>query len=207
MIDEKIGQHTPRYGNSGYKRRDSDFYATPSWVTEILVPYIPKRYYVIWEPAYGEGHIGKVLDENDKFVFGTDINHKNENYQIDFISSDAIKFCKHRLPITSPVAIVTNPPYSLASEFVAHAIELTKPTHGFVAMLLNNNWDTAKGNSRFTSLPCFDKKIVITKRIRWIEGSTGSPRENHAWYIWDHNRCEYPITNPGFPTIHYWRGE
>ena len=38
----------------------------------------------------------------------------------------------------------------------------------------------------------FAKKVVLTKRIRWFEDSTGSPSFNHCWMIWDrqHQRAE-----------------
>lgn len=194
-MDKKIGEHTPRYGNSGYQRRDSDFYPTPSWVTDILLPHITPAWETqIWEPASGQGHILRALYDNKyQNLIDTDIIRENKNFlnlPSLFDDEETYKW------------IITNPPYSLAQEFVEHAINLTKRHDGKVAMLLNNNWDAAKGNSLFTSMPCFKKKIVITKRIRWIEGSTGAPRENHAWYIWDWIN-HY---NGRTATIEYWRG-
>ncbi len=191
--DEKIGIHTPRYGNSGYKRRDSDFYSTPSWVTEILIPYLPEGN--IWEPACGEGDIVSVLEKYGKNCLSTDIREISNYKYVNGIFS--VNFLERIMGDKLYPNIVTNPPYSLAKEFVEHAINLTEPENGFCALLLNNNWDTAKGNSLLTKLPCFDKKIVITKRIRWIVGSTGSPRENHAWYFWNWKTIDT------LPTIHY----
>jgi hypothetical protein len=34
-------------------------------------------------------------------------------------------------------------------------------------------------------MPPFHKKVVVTKRPRWIADSTGSPRHNYSWFIWD----------------------
>jgi hypothetical protein len=36
--------------------------------------------------------------------------------------------------------VVTNPPFSVAEDFVRHALELTKPRMGKVAMLLEKNF-------------------------------------------------------------------
>lgn len=83
--------------------------------------------------------------------------------------------------------IVTNPPFSLSEKFVRHALSLTQPGHGKVAMLLPHTWDTAKGRtSLFTFWP-FKAKYVLTKRIRWsnLEQKAAGPSTNHAWYIWD----------------------
>jgi hypothetical protein len=42
----------------------------------------------------------------------------------------------------------------------------------------------------------FAKKVVLTKRIRWFEDSTGSPTFNHCWMIWDRQ-------HQGPPTLAY----
>jgi hypothetical protein len=53
-------------------------------------------------------------------------------------------------------------------------------------MLLRTDFDHAKTRwPLFSDCPAFACKIVLTKRIRWIEGSTGSPSFNHAWFMWD----------------------
>jgi methylase of polypeptide subunit release factors len=80
--------------------------------------------------------------------------------------------------------IVTNPPYALAQEFIEHALELMKPD-GIVAMLLRCDFDHAKTRQHlFGKCPQFAMKLVLTKRIRWIENSIGSPSFNHAWFLW-----------------------
>jgi hypothetical protein len=87
--------------------------------------------------------------------------------------------------------IVTNPPYSLATAFIEHALRLTLPRRGKVVMLLRHDFDTASSRHHlFGGNEAFKKKVVLTRRPRWIEGSTGSPRHNFAWYIWDWNDCD-----------------
>jgi hypothetical protein len=83
--------------------------------------------------------------------------------------------------------IVTNPPYSAAVRFIEHALALTKSGCGFVAMLLlRTDFDHAKSRQHFFgTCPQFAQKVVLTKRIRWFEESTGQPSFNHAWYIWN----------------------
>jgi hypothetical protein len=158
---------------SGYVRRDRDDYPTPSWVTHALVPHLPGGGRVkVWEPAAGSGAMVRALAEHDIFdIEATDI-------------TDGHDFLKQGPPLGLQ-AIVTNPPYALATEFIDRALALI-PADGFAAMLLRADFDSAKTRRHlFADCRLFSKKIVLTKRIRWIEGSTGSPSFNHAWYVWD----------------------
>jgi hypothetical protein len=157
---------------SGYDRRDHDDYPTPAWVTKALLPHLPPEDYRVWEPAAGSGEMVKALVEHGLFVcVATDIATGR-----DFLVSP---------PPSSFRGIVTNPPYRLATEFIERALSLI-PANGFVAMLLRADFDSAKTRRHlFADCRIFAKKIVLTKRIRWIVGSTGSPSFNHAWFMWD----------------------
>jgi hypothetical protein len=157
--------------NSGYQRKERDCYETPPWVTSVLGPHIPKRITQIWEPACGSGKMLRVFDEWDFRVKATDIATGD-----DFLESSD----------NWAGAIITNPPYNLAREFIARALDATEVGVGFVAMLLRTDFDHAKSRqSLFGCCEEFAKKLVLTKRIRWIEGSTGQPSFNHAWFMWD----------------------
>jgi hypothetical protein len=159
---------------SGYERKERDLYETPEWVTEALLPHLPRHPYIIWEPAAGSGKMVRVL-ENVALVHGSDI---ADGY--DFLSCDVPKV------FGTWDAIITNPPYELATEFCARALSGMLLFDGMVAMLLRTDFDHAKTRAYlFADHPAFAKKVVLTKRIKWFEGSTGSPSFNHAWFIWD----------------------
>ena len=164
--------------DSGYERIPFDEYATPAWATAALIPHIPARVQAIWEPACGSGKMVDVL-RRDYFVSGSDIQEGWDFFGVTVCEDDAI---------------ITNPPYSIATEFIEHALKLTEVKRGVVAMLLRCDFDHAK-NRRHLFADCepFAKKIVLTKRIRWIEGSTGSPSFNHAWFIWDWRNLRAPV--------------
>jgi hypothetical protein len=163
--------------DSGYDRKERDAYETPEWVTLALLPHIDSVQSV-WEPAAGAGQMAQALSAAGLHVTATDISTGH-----DFLLATA-----------KPVdAIVTNPPYALAQEFIEHALALIKP-NGMIAMLLRCDFDHAKTRQHlFGSCPQFAKKLVLTRRIRWIEGSNGSPSFNHAWFIWDHRRRGSPV--------------
>jgi hypothetical protein len=158
--------------NSGYERRDRDDYPTPACVTKVLVSHLPPEDYRVWEPAAGSGAMVRALVEHGLFVVvPTDIETGH-----DFLVAPPPSIFR---------GIVTNPPYRLATEFIERALALI-PANGFVAMLLRADFDSAQTRRHlFADCRLFSKKIVLTKRIRWIEGSTGSPSFNHAWFLWD----------------------
>lgn len=186
-MPKKVARKSARYGESGYARLDADFYPTPSWVTGVLGENYALRGKV-WECAAGDGRMAQRLRLHGYDVRCTDIRiMEGSDNDGDFL------LCREMHAGTETVA--TNPPYTLAEAFVRHAINLTDGVNGMVAMLLRHDWDTA--GSRRDLCELLTTKIVLTRRIRWIEGSTGSPRENHAWYVWDHlalgkRRIVYP---------------
>jgi len=65
-----------------------------------------------------------------------------------------------------------------------------EPVDGFVAMLLRIDYGSASTRQHlFGACRIFSRKIELTKRIRWFEGTTGNPSFNHAWFVWDwHHR-------------------
>lgn len=180
----------PAMGNLGYERIEGDYYPTPPWCTEALLRNFDFGEDTrVWEPACGEGHMAKVISKRYDVV-ATDLYDRGYGKTgIDFLNSEC-------LPEGADV-IITNPPYLLAEEFITHALELTRPVGGCVAMLLRNEYDCASSREYLFKDPSFSMKLVLTKRPKWIAGSTGSPRHNYAWFVWDTSQedCE--------PTI-YW---
>ena len=177
--------------DSGYARKERDLYETPGWVTRALRPHLPVLCSV-WEPACGSGKMASVLED-----WGlVQLDQTDIETGFDFL-------CEATRPIE---AIITNPPYELATEFVEHALRIMEPnatTEGpcVVAMLLRTDFDHAKSRAHlFGCCPAFAKKVVLTKRIVWFEPEPGakgkSPSFNHAWFIWD-------LRNEGAPTLAY----
>src|SRR5262245_5076935 len=111
MLDKsaQAGQHS-------YAERGNDVYETPTPAVEALL-HIEKLPHYIWEPACGPGAIVKVLRKHGHTVFASDA--------VDYGWDHAIEdFLTVEVPISkiNSVAIVTNPPYQLAEEFVKKAL-------------------------------------------------------------------------------------
>jgi hypothetical protein len=158
---------------SGYERVKRDLYETPAWVTDALIPHLGCKALKIWEPAAGGGKIVRALEAEGRTVIATDISTGQ-----DFLKEGP----------RDVDAIVTNPPYTFAKEFIEHALTLTD---GLVAMLLRTDFDHACGRANLFSLsPYFAKKVVLTRRIVWFERKGAAPSFNHAWYIWDKSNTQ-----------------
>lgn len=96
------------------KRLKHDAYQTPDWVVEQLCggERPPSQ---IWEPCAGESQLARVLGQHGSKVIETDLDpRKRSQRPLDFLAA--------RRPFAK--AIVTNPPYRIATTFIRHALSL-----------------------------------------------------------------------------------
>lgn len=165
--------------DSGHKRIPHDLYETPSWVTDAIVPHLPRRA-LIYEPAAASGKMVRCLRKHGFLVESADIRTGRKR---DFLNPE--------IRIGQPEAIVTNPPYSHAVKFIERALDATEPRKGYIAMLLRVDFDSGRTRRHLFESETFHKKVVLTRRIEWFERKVvkgklqGGPSENHAWFIWD----------------------
>jgi hypothetical protein len=172
--------------NLGYERREQNFYPTPDWPTEALLRriHLPKK---IWEPCCGDGAMARVLEAHGHHVVGTDLIDR------DYGEGGRDFMMESRLP-DGVTAIVTNPPYGrdLLPKLVDHALDLTRPVGGMVALLMNVQWQTGKTDRASLRMPAFDASVILTDRIRFIPDTDERPGENHCWMVWDWSRTPGP---------------
>lgn len=181
-------------GQTKYNRLPGDRYFTiEPWVTQALIdhcPHMPVSGSLIWEPAAGEGHMARVLYANGYRVWSTDIEAADGVASLDFLSVNDIRSA-------GTGTIISNPPFSIAPQFVRHAVNIgMRNPRGMVAMLLRCDWDTAESRRDLFSDAPFAMKLVLTSRPYWHEDRHASPRFSYSWYIW---RCGYE----GLPQIMY----
>lgn len=187
------------HGEAGYERADRDFYPTEPWVTRALCRAVDFRHQIvrqpatghwIWEPAVGDGRMADELRRQGYQVFGSDIHDYGwPGWKcLDFRNED----CSER---PRPcVAIVTNPPFDLAIQFIMRAVELTEPARGKVAILQRHEFDApAKNHPLFKPPYPFAAKLILHKRPRWSDEDKASPRFPYAWFCWDHRHQGPPI--------------
>jgi hypothetical protein len=173
--------HSCQVQRHPHAERGLDLYETPSVATEALLEVevtLPRR---IWEPAAGRGAIAKVLREHGHDVVATDLVDYGVHGQLggrDFLMES-------RLP-EGIEAILTNPPFQCANEFVGHALDLCPR----VIMLLRLAFFESVRRTRILEnrglarVHVFRKRLPMMHRDGW-EGRRGNSGMAFAWFVWD----------------------
>jgi len=156
------------------QRRKSDFYETPYSITRHLLK-IEKFDGSILEPACGNGAISKLINcdsydiEKDFFT---------ETKQYDFI--------------------ITNPPFSIAFEFILQAKKIAKNKFAFLLPLSylhgKKRFDNIYNDKTFplARIYVFTRYPMLGDRLR-EDGKYRTGMMVYAWYIWEKEYCGEPI--------------
>ena len=161
------------------KERGHDLYETPAVAVEALlrVEQLPHH---LWEPACGPGNIVNVLRAAGHRVLASDLVDYGD--PTHFARRD---FLLERLP-DGCEAIITNPPFKLANEFVEHALDLCPR----VVMLLRLAFlesDRRCGileDRGLARIHVFRKRLPMMHRAGW-EGRKASSGMAFAWFVWN----------------------
>jgi len=166
----------------GNNREYLDWYATrPIDVENLLAVYGENIGKNIWECACGKGHISDVLKKHGYNVYSTDIIDRGYNdFTCDFLKTDMNKYKFD--------AIITNPPYKYASEFVEHALNQLN-YGGYAIFLLRTLF--VDGQDRYDKLFSKNNPKVIYHFVKRTFGLIGGDINNpsssamsHSWMIW-----------------------
>lgn len=163
-------------GNGAKARKASDLYPTPPEVTVALMRFLKlPRSTQIWEPACGQGDMVEALRACGMLAYGTDIRD----------GQDFLDRWQPRNTIAACSWIITNPPFSLADEFIRHAAEIGKP---FAMLLKAQYWHAAKRAQLFREIPP-SYVLPLTWRPDFLfkerNGKKGaSPLMDVMWCVW-----------------------
>lgn len=164
--------------SSGFERVANDWYAeSPENVKALLeMESFPEP---VWDPAAGGGNIPRaLLDVGYTQVVASDKVARGCGLTMDFLSC--------REPLFEALSIVSNPPFSLAAEFVIHGLTLVEK----VAVLQRTVW--LEGERRYQSL--FSKGHLarvwqFRSRVSMPPGGSETPAQNgsvaYAWFLFD----------------------
>ena len=131
---------------SGYQRKLLDQYETPAWVTRAMIPHLPEFTGKVWEPACGGGRWSRRYSK----LVSTSSGATSLRVWTFWV--------RHRRRVS---AIITNPPYALAREFIERALHFYDTR--IVAMLLRTDFDHAASRAHlFADCAMFAKKVVLT---------------------------------------------
>ncbi len=184
-----------------WQRKPADLYPTPVDGTESLIPVLKamKRpdgspIKTIWEPACGDGRMARVLEWHGFRVIATDIREfPGYGYGgLDFLRDTPGG--KWGWAVGEIDAIVTNPPFSLAEEFIRRALSYTPN----VAMLLKQTFWNVGGRSKglwVDHTP--DLELKLTWRLAFLKNERGnSPLMDCMWNVWNGGNTELESDNP-----------
>jgi hypothetical protein len=190
---------------------DLEFWATPPSATEAILPLLPRRLIggrcILIEPAAGRGAI---LDVAIPYVLPVDwCAYELDRARCSDLQREAPRkwpsmgsvthanFLNEASPITSlpgaaltktPLLFFTNPPYSIATEFVEKCVRLAdapaEPAlKGAVVMMLQH--DFATGDDRCERVHWKWKSSLYPLRTRPKCGNNSTGMRPFSWFIWD----------------------
>lgn len=158
-----------------------EFYPTPPEATRALLGALAIDG-DIWEPACGQGHISKVLEDAGHVVVSTDlVDHGYGTPNRDFLLE--------RKPLARN--IITNPPYGrgLADAFCKHALKLAHQSGGLVAMLVAVQSLCHPLRHQFFSDHPPSDIYALDECTCWPNGIPVSPdraiaKQRYCWLVW-----------------------
>ena len=153
---------------------------TPPCATEALLRNVqlPRR---LWEPACGDGTgILDVLRAHGHEVIGSDL--------VDYGRPDCFSrrdFLMEREVPDGCEGIVTNAPFKLAKQFVAHALELSPLVIMLqrLAFLESEKRTHVLEHSGLEDVFVFRERLPMMHRRGW-QGPKASNGMAFAWYVW-----------------------
>lgn len=184
--------------------RGDDFYETPRCAIITLLE-LEKFSQVVFEPACGNGAISSVLEERGYDVELCDLRDRgctDRNGELQ----DVDDFLKTEPADWHGPDIITNPPFGIANEFIAHAMHAWKPRK--MAMLLNLNVlcgsENDDRNYWMNEYPpakiyVFSRRLPMMHRDGW-EGEKGNSQMNTAWLVWERDADGNYPAGPWFQT-------
>jgi hypothetical protein len=160
--------------------RGADLYETPKPAIHALlkVEVVPQ---CVWEPAAGPGAIVETLRATGRRVIATDLH--------DWGCPESLAgadFLRQRQLPDGVEAIITNPPYKLAADFVRHALALCPK----VIMLMRLAFIESVGRSdildsgMLARIYPFANRLPMMHRWHW-DGPKASSAMCFAWFVFE----------------------
>lgn len=191
LAGSKLAGGTPKN-----ERVENDFYATdPIAVKKLLTSYSGIDGLIL-EPCVGQGHIAEAIKNfytNPREIVGVDIVNRGypNTIVVDFLKWETDQKFD---------SIISNPPYSLAMEFVEKGMELLN-NDGVMAMFLKIQF--LEGSKRKEMFEKYPPKYIYVFRNRMATWKDGQPKDHngkrwattmcHAWFIWEKGSVTEPV--------------
>jgi hypothetical protein len=181
--------HSAQTGRHPNADRDFDLYETAPIATEALLR-VEKPPHWNWESAAGRGAIVSVLRDRGHAVIASDIH--DYGFPLHFVA-DFLTTTKAPVDCT---AVITNPPYQIASQFAAHALDLVPQVYlllrlAFLESVRRNDILERRG---LRAVHVFRRRLPMMHRDGW-NGPRASSAIPFAWFCWTRGHSGPAIVN------------
>src|SRR5262249_19394210 len=175
-------QHSTQSGRHSLAERGLDLYETPAVAVEALLA-VESLPHWIWEPCAGRGAIARVLRDRGHAVVCSDL-VRYDDFELHFVGD----FMRQTKAPVSCDAIITNPPYQIATEFARHALDLAPRVYlllrlAFLESIRRSDILERRGLAR---VHVFRKRLPMMHRNGW-SGPRTSSAIPFAWFCWNHD--------------------
>jgi hypothetical protein len=171
--------HSCQVQRHTYAERGLDCYTTPAVAVEALLR-VEQLPHCIWEPAAGRGAIVGVLRAHGHAVIASDVH--DYGFPLHFVADF---LTQERMPAGCE-AIVTNPTFRFAEQFVARALELAPLTIMLLrlAFMESERRRRILENCGLARIHVFRKRLPMMHRDQYA-GRKANSGMAFAWYVFD----------------------
>lgn len=184
-------------GNPANSRVENDYYATNPKAVEMLLTSYTFDAATILEPCVGGGHIADAVNSfftNKREITAVDIIDRGYPGTIvhDFLTWETDKRFE---------GIITNPPFSHASEFIEKGMGLLTDNGQMAVFLKIQFLEGAKRKNFFEKYPPKYIYVFRNRMATWNNGNESDPVTGkrwatticHAWFIWEKGSRTEPV--------------
>jgi hypothetical protein len=177
----------------GEEREENDFYATHPAAIPPLLKLLgwESGGKLIRENSCGQGHLSNALALYGHTVISTDLIDRGFGMTgVDFFEDH----WTDNLPVD---AVVMNPPYSHAMEFIEKSIRIAPIVCAFLRITFLETPDRAEffKRSGLKYVAVFSKRMPSSKNAKFInaDGTKESSSVCYAWFIWEKGFTGDPV--------------
>ena len=175
-----------------WARKPADLYPTPEDCTYSLLPYIEDLVPVgsrVLEPACADGQMVRPLEEFGYIVDGYDLRPEV------LCGTGGVDFLDRENGVFDDVeydAVFTNPPFTIAAQFIERALEIAP----VVVMLVKAQYWNTNNRKKLFRGSGYSRELNLTWRPAFLEKERGkSPLMDCMWVVFERGRTELPTVN------------
>lgn len=189
-------------------RQSLDDFPTPPWATRALVEHVlkPAGLYdpgdTVWEPAANRGFMVRALREYYNEVYGSDIKDYGAGFPVlDFVAP-LMQWELHPPMWEEPDLVITNPPFTLASEFIKRGLEVANKLvciFGRIQLLEGKGrWKAVNKKNLLICAPFVERVALVKGRI----DKSATSATMYAWFVYSAGPSVNPSLRPIPPCRH-----